>query len=165
MILEKLSKLSIIEKIGIILMHFLFLITLFLCDMTYICICNSYCKGDSGAMPRIVAHDGDDIYRRYLCAYCTGRLMAWWRDIGAHCTRTLRMRRTEWNGTERNGMERDGTEWNGTERNETKWKTGTRCRVSYVAFACVANIIRDSSIKCFSARIYLYIVLLLRFSF
>lgn len=101
-------------------MHFLFLITLFLCDMTYICICNSYCKGDSGAMPRIVAHDGDDIYRRYLCAYCTGRLMAWWRDIGAHCTRTLRMRRTEWNGTERNGTEWNGMEQNGMERNEMK---------------------------------------------
>lgn len=160
-------------------MHFLFLITLFLCDMIYICIYNSYCKGDGGAMPRIVAHDGDD----GLCAYCTGRLMAWWRDIGAHCTRTLRMGRTEWNRTERNGTERNGmewnetewngtewngtgwnrTEWNGMERNETKWKTGTRCRVSYVAFACVANIICDSSTKCFSARIYLYIVLLLRF--
>lgn len=112
-------------------MHFLFLITLFLCDMIYICIYNSYCKGDGGAMPRIVAHDGDD----GLCAYCTGRLMAWWRDIGAHCTRTLRMGRTEWNrterngtewnGMERNGMERNGMERNGMEQNRMEWN-GTK---------------------------------------
>lgn len=55
--------------------------------------------------------DGDD----GLCAYCTGRLIAWWRDIGAHCTRTLRVRRTE-----RNGMEQNRVEQNGMERNETK---------------------------------------------
>lgn len=63
-------------------------------------------------------------------------VMAWHR-----CTRTPR-----------GGA--NGTERNGTKRNET---TGTRCRVSYAALACVASITRDLLAKCFSARIYVLV--------
>lgn len=96
--------------------------------------------------------------RRSTSAYCTGRLMAWWRDIGAHARREVG--RTERNETERNRREENRTERNGMERNETERNetTGTQCRVSYVTLACVASITRDLTTKCFSARTHSYIV-------